>query len=167
MGEFILSNVPQISLSTQIFKIYQTIPNLFFSLLVRVSVVLMSLLAPAAAAISYMVILESSPVLSAWRFARFHALSSWDLSDRSKDSTSLHFSIHYYQIFGVFFQLRPITCGNLRWYRMVNQNRSASRSSFLIIPYFFLSRQQVSPPIFAQPGWQWAQWDCFRHEYWR
>ena len=65
MGEFILSNVPQISLSTQIFKIYQTIPNLFFSLLVRVSVVLMSLLAPAAAAISYMVILESSPVLSA------------------------------------------------------------------------------------------------------
>ena len=40
MGEFILSNVPQISLSTQIFKIYQTIPNLFFSLLVRVSVVL-------------------------------------------------------------------------------------------------------------------------------
>ena len=40
MGEFILSNVPQISLNTQIFKIYQTIPNLFFSLLVRVSVVL-------------------------------------------------------------------------------------------------------------------------------
>ena len=40
MGEFILSNVPQISLSTQIFKIYQMIPNLFFSLLVRVSVVL-------------------------------------------------------------------------------------------------------------------------------
>ena len=28
---------------------------------------------------------------------------------------------------------------------------------FLDYSLFFLSRQQVSPPFFAQPGWQWAQ----------
>lgn len=28
---------------------------------------------------------------------------------------------------------------------------------FLDYSLSFLSRQKVSPPIFAQPGWQWAQ----------